>query len=52
MNFNDMTNRELMSLRRETIEDMNYRSGWEDRSLLDQITAEIARRQQDGRMHA
>ena len=49
-NLEKLCNRDLMSLRRSVIEDMNHRTGWQDRTRIDAIQAEMARRIESGRM--
>lgn len=45
-----LCNRELMEAHRRTIDEMNHRTGWKDRTELDAITAEIKSRMESGRM--
>lgn len=45
-----LCNRELMSLKRRTIDQMNHGKGWIDRTELDAIQAEIGDRIESGRM--
>jgi len=45
-----LCNRDLMYARKVTIDEMNHRTGWKDRTELDLIQAEIKRRIENGRM--
>lgn len=45
-----LTNRELMSAHRKTIDEMNRFKGWQDRTEIDLITKEIKRRMEAGIM--
>lgn len=45
-----LCNRELMSLKRRTIDQMNHGKGWVDRVELDAIQAELGDRIDSGRM--